>query len=49
MQLSLWDSLNIETALSGGTHRLLTEDLQHGQTIDGLLIENPFFVMGYII
>ena len=42
MQLSFWDALIIETALSGGADRLLTEDLQHGQTIDGLLIENPF-------
>ena len=44
MQLSFWDALIIETALSGGANRLLTEELQHGQTIDGLLIENPFFV-----
>jgi predicted nucleic acid-binding protein len=43
MQLSFWDTLIIETALSGGANRLLTEDLQHGQTIEGLLIENPFF------
>ena len=44
MQLSFWDTLIIETALSGGANRLLTEDLQHGQIIDGLLIENPFLV-----
>ena len=43
MQLSFWDALIIETALSGGANRLLTEDLQHEQAIDGLLIENPFF------
>jgi predicted nucleic acid-binding protein len=42
MQLSLWDALIIETALAGGAVRLLTEDLQHGQNIDGLRIENPF-------
>lgn len=42
MQLSFWDALIIETALAGGADRLITEDLQHGQNIDGLLIENPF-------
>jgi predicted nucleic acid-binding protein len=39
---SFWDALIIETALAGGADRLLTEDLQHGQRIDGLLVENPF-------
>ena len=43
MKLSFWDALIIETALVGGADRLLTEDLQHGQIIDGLQIENPFF------
>jgi predicted nucleic acid-binding protein len=42
LQLSFWDALIIETALAGGADRLLTEDLQHGQIIDGLQIENPF-------
>ncbi len=42
MLLSFWDALIIETALAGGAERLLTEDLQHGQIIDGLQIENPF-------
>jgi predicted nucleic acid-binding protein len=27
---------------SAGVNRLLTEDLQHGQEIEGLHIENPF-------
>ena len=44
LTIAIWDTLIIETSLSGGANRLLTEDLQHGQTIDGLLIENPFFV-----
>jgi predicted nucleic acid-binding protein len=43
MQLSFWDALIIETALAAGAARILTEDLQHGQIIEGLLIENPFF------
>ena len=42
LQLSFWDALIIETALVGGADHLLTEDLQHGQIIDGLVVENPF-------
>ena len=40
--LSFWDALIIEAALKAGADRLLTEDLQHGQVIEGLRIENPF-------
>lgn len=40
--LSFWDALILEAALRGGADRLLTEDLQHGQEIEGLRIENPF-------
>ena len=39
---SLWDSLIVVAALSGGAECLFTEDLQHGQIIDGMQIENPF-------
>ena len=39
---SFWDALILEAALKGGADRLLTEDLQHGQEIEGLRIENPF-------
>ena len=42
LQFSFWDALIIEAAIAGGAERLLTEDLQHGQSIDGLQIENPF-------
>jgi len=42
MMLSFWDALIIEAALSAGASRLLTEDLQHGQEIESLRIENPF-------
>ncbi|MGK2944488.1 MAG: PIN domain-containing protein [Desulfuromonadales bacterium] len=42
MQLSFWDALIIEAALSVGATCLLTEDLQHGLQIDGLRITNPF-------
>ena len=40
--LSFWDALIVEAALRGGADRLFTEDLQHGQVIEGLRIENPF-------
>lgn len=39
---SFWDALIIETALSGGSTILYTEDLQHGQVIDGLKVVNPY-------
>ena len=39
---SFWDALIIETALSSGSTILYTEDLQHGQVIDGLKIVNPY-------
>jgi predicted nucleic acid-binding protein len=42
MPLSFWDALIVEAALSASANRLLTEDLQHGQEIEGLRIENPF-------
>lgn len=37
-----YDSLIIAAALEAGCIRLLSEDLQHGQSIEGLRIENPF-------
>ncbi|MGA1317676.1 MAG: PIN domain-containing protein [Rubrivivax sp.] len=39
---SFYDSLIVASALESGCRRLLTEDLQHGQRIEGLRIENPF-------
>jgi predicted nucleic acid-binding protein len=43
-QLSFWDALIIEAARRGGATRLVSEDLQHGRRIAGLVIENPFAV-----
>ena len=40
--LDFWDALIVEAALRAGAGRLLTEDLQHGQRIEGLTVENPF-------
>jgi predicted nucleic acid-binding protein len=37
-----YDSLIVAAALEAGCRRLLSEDLQHGQRIGKLRIENPF-------
>ncbi len=42
MSLPFWDALIVEAALKAGADRLLTEDMQHGQVIEGMRIENPF-------
>jgi predicted nucleic acid-binding protein len=42
---SLYDSLIVASALDAGCTTLYTEDMQHGQIIDGLRIENPFHSM----
>lgn len=41
-QLSFWDSLIVAAAKSAFCRFLLTEDLQAGQDLDGLLVVNPF-------
>jgi predicted nucleic acid-binding protein len=41
-RFGFYDSLVVASALSAGCSRLLTEDLQHGQRIEGLTVENPF-------
>mgnify|MGYP002148300920 CR=1 FL=1 len=42
--LHYWDALMVAAAQHQGCTLLLTEDLQHGQDIDGLRIVNPFLV-----
>ena len=42
MYLSFWDALVVEAALKAGADRLFTEDMQHGQVIEGMRVENPF-------
>ncbi|SDX47207.1 PIN domain-containing protein [Nitrosomonas oligotropha] len=39
---SFYDALIVAAALESGCTRLYTEDLQHGQQVGELLIENPF-------
>ena len=41
-KLSFWDSLIVESALHGGSDVLYSEDMQHGQKLGNLRIENPF-------
>jgi predicted nucleic acid-binding protein len=41
-RFSFCDALIVAAALEAGCTRLLTEDLQHGQRIGDLVIENPF-------
>ena len=37
-----WDALMLAAAQQQGCQFMLTEDLQHGQLVDGLRIVNPF-------
>lgn len=41
-RLYFWDALIVASAEQCGASRLLTEDLNHGQQIAGIHIENPF-------
>ena len=38
---SFWDALILQAAIDSRCVRLFTEDLNHGQVINGLRIENP--------
>ena len=40
-RISFWDSLIVVAAQSANCSRLWTEDLNHGQVIRGVLVENP--------
>jgi predicted nucleic acid-binding protein len=40
--LSFWDALIVHAARRAGCDRLMTEDLQSGQRIEGIEIVNPF-------
>lgn len=41
-RISYWDALICAAAIKGGCERVLSEDLNAGQKIAGLRIENPF-------
>jgi predicted nucleic acid-binding protein len=41
-RIGFWDALIVASAIRSGATRLLSEDLNAGQTISGISIENPF-------
>ncbi len=41
-RIGFWDALIVAAAAKSGAARLLSEDLNPGQQIAGLRIENPF-------
>jgi predicted nucleic acid-binding protein len=41
-QLSFWDAMIVQAASSAGCEVLLSEDMQHGRSIAGLRVVNPF-------
>lgn len=41
-RISFWDALVIVAAYESKCKKILTEDLNSGQIIEGILIENPF-------
>jgi len=41
-RIGFWDALIVAAAAKSGATRLLSEDLNPGQKIAGLRIENPF-------
>ena len=43
-QISMWDALILEAAVTAGCTELLTEDLADGSTLRGVTIVNPFLV-----
>jgi predicted nucleic acid-binding protein len=41
-RIGFWDALIVATALKAGAERILSEDLNPGQRILGIRVENPF-------
>lgn len=41
-RISFWDALVVRSAEAAGCSVLLSEDLQHGDRIEGVRVENPF-------
>ena len=44
--ISFYDALVVQAAAAGGCERVLSEDLQHGATLGGVRIVNPFLGEG---
>jgi len=43
-KVSFWDALIVSAASMANVSKILTEDLQSGQVIEGIVIENPFYL-----
>jgi predicted nucleic acid-binding protein len=41
-RISYWDAAIIEAARMLGCEEVLSEDLNHGQSFDGVVVVNPF-------
>jgi predicted nucleic acid-binding protein len=41
-RIGFWDALIVSSAVKSGATRILSEDLNAGQRISGIVIENPF-------
>lgn len=41
-EISFWDALIVSAAKAASCRYLLTEDLQEGQELDGVIVVNPF-------
>jgi predicted nucleic acid-binding protein len=44
--IGFWDALILASAIKSGADRILSEDLNAGQTISGVRVENPFAAIG---
>jgi predicted nucleic acid-binding protein len=44
--IGFWDALILASAIKSGADRILSEDMNPGQTISGVRIENPFAATG---
>ncbi len=44
-RINFWDALIVVAAAKAGAERILTEDLNHGQRLLGVRIENPFLTL----
>jgi predicted nucleic acid-binding protein len=43
--IGFWDALIVASALKSGAAKILSEDLNPGEKIAGILIENPFYAL----
>jgi predicted nucleic acid-binding protein len=41
-RISFWDAMIVHAARLAGTNLLYSEDLQHGATLGGVRVNNPF-------